>query len=150
MIPIIPQEANNWLQSPSATAALGSFPFNLTQFLPEDVQKDVLRYIYENYSWPQILERMPFEGMWDTILQMYRIKMNKIDLSIEEASQAGRAQKPDKDESNSGAQVRVADSVVFDAVERLTDIQHFVSFKDGIPVQYNIPKYFDSRSEDSF
>ena len=150
MIPIIPQEANNWLQSPSATAALGSFPFNLTQFLPEDTQKEILRYIYENYSWPQILERMPFEGMWDTILQMYRIKMNKIDLSIEEASQAGRAQKPDKDESNSGAQVRVADSVVFDAVERLTDIQHFVSFKDGIPVQYNIPKYFDSRSEDSF
>lgn len=149
MLPIIPQAANNWLQTPNAMQALGSFPANLVQYLPEDTQKQVLRYINENYAWPQVMERRPFESMWDTILQMYRIKLDKVDLSIEEASQAGRAQKADNDAASTGNAVRVADSVVFDAIERLTDIHHFVSFKEGQPIQYNIPAYYDTRGEDS-
>lgn len=150
MVPIIPQKNNNWLTQPSATAALRGFPGNLVQMVPADTQKEILRFIYDNYAWPQVLERMVFEPMWATILDMYRIKMMKVDLSIEEASQAGNKQITANDPSSSGSMVRVADSVVFDAVERLTDVHHFVSFKDGIPIQYNIPKYFDSRSEDSF
>jgi hypothetical protein len=96
------------------------------------------------------MERMPYEPMWAAILQMYRIKMEKVDLSIEEASKAGANQKADNDAASTGTQVRVADSVVYDAIERLTDIHHFVSFKEGMPVQYNIPKYYDSRGEDAF
>lgn len=149
MLPIIPQAANNWLQTPNATQALGSFPVNLVQYLNEDTQRQVLRYINENYAWPQVMERRPFEGMWETILDMYRIKLDKVDLSIEEASQAGRAQKADNDVASKGNAVRVADSVVFDAIERLTDIHHFVSFKEGQPIQYNIPPYYDIRGEDS-
>lgn len=150
MLPTMPQDANNWLQTPNATAALGSFPPNLIQSLSPETQKDVLLYISQNYAWPQVMERMQWEPMWDTILDMYRIKMDKVDLSIEEASKAGRDLKAENDASNSGTQVRVADSVVFDAVERLTDIHHFVSFKEGLPIQYSIPRYFDSRGEDSF
>jgi hypothetical protein len=150
MVPIIPQSANNWLSSPNANAALGTFPYNLVGYIGEDLQREILTFINQNYAWPQVLERMSFEPMWDTILKMYRIKMDKVDLSIEEASKAGQQQKAENDESSSGPEVRVADSVVFDAIERLTNIHHFVSFKEGIPIQYNIPKYFDSRSEDSF
>lgn len=150
MIPVIPQPANNWLTMPNAQAALGSFPANLVQYLDEATQKDILLYINQNYAWPQVLERQPFESMWDTITEMYRIRMDKVDLSIEENSKAGSDQKGENDTSSSGTKVRVADSVLFDAVERLTDIHHFVSFKEGIPIQYNIPKYFDNRGEDNF
>jgi hypothetical protein len=144
MVPIIPQSANNWLSSPNANAALGTFPYNLVGYIGEDLQREILTFINQNYAWPQVLERMSFEPMWDTILKMYRIKMDKVDLSIEEASKAGQQQKAENDESSSGPEVRVADSVVFDAIERLTNIHHFVSFKEGIPIQYNIPKYFDT------
>lgn len=150
MIPIIPQAANNWLQIPNANAAIQTFPPNLIQSLPEETQRNILTYISQSYAWPQVMERYQYEPMWDAILQMYRIKLDKIDLSIEESSKAGRDQKTENDPSNSGTQARVADSVVFDAVERLTDIHHFVSFKEGIPIQYNIPKYYDTRSEDAF
>lgn len=150
MIPVIPQAANNWLSSPNANAALGTFPYNLVDYIPENLQREILTFINQNYAWPQVLERMSFEPMWDTILKMYRIKMDKVDLSIEEASKAGQQQKSENDAASSGPEVRVADSVVFDAIERLTNIHHFVSFKEGIPIQYNIPKYFDTRSEDGF
>lgn len=150
MVPLIPQEANNWLSSPNAQAALGTFPYNLVGYMDEDRQKVITRFIYENYAWPQVLERVAFEGMWDTITTMYRQRMDKVDLSIEEASKAGRDQKSEEDSSSSGTKVRVADSVVFDAIERLTNIHHFVSFKEKIPIQYNIPKYYDTRNEDAF
>jgi hypothetical protein len=148
MLPVIPQAANNWLQSPNAQAALGAFPPNLVQYLPEDTQKAILLWISTNYAWPQVMERLPFENMWKNILEMYRIKLNIINTSIDEASPAGR--KEDEETSTLGDQVRVADSVFFDAVERLTNIHHFVSFKEGLPIQFNIPKYYDTRSEDAF
>ncbi len=93
-----------------------------------------MRFIHENYAWPQVMERQVFEPMWDTILQMYRIRMDKVDLSIEEASKAGMQQKSENDAAGTGTKVKIADSVVFDAIERLTNIHHFVSFKEGIPI----------------
>lgn len=150
MLPVIPQAANNWLQTPNARTALSKFPPNIAASIRPDVQQKVLTYISQNYAWPQVMERQQYEPMWDTILQMYRIKMDKVDLSIAEASKAGQDQNAENDVSSTGTQVRVADSVVYDAIERLTDIHHFVSFKEGLPIQYNIPKYYDSRGEDSF
>lgn len=147
MLPIIPQSANNWLMYPQAQAALGAFPPNLVQYLPEETQKRILLYVCQHYAWPQAMERSPFEQMWKNILQMYRIKLDAIHANIEQDSPAGK----DLDEETSAcSEVRVADSVFFDAVERLTNIHHFVSFKEGMPVQYNIPKYYDIRSQDAF
>lgn len=147
MLPVIPQAANNWLQTPNAQAALGSFPPNLVQALDEDTQKKIVLFVAQRYAWPQIMERVPFENIWRNVLEMYRIKLQTIETTIEEASPAGR--KMDEDASV-GDQVRVADSVFFDAVERLTNIHHFISFKEGAPVQFNIPNYYDTRSEDAF
>lgn len=148
MLPIIPQAANNWLLQPNPQMAVGAFPPNLVAYLPEDLQAKIALYICQHYAWPQVLERLPFEQMWDNILSMYRIKMDKVDLSIDESSKVGKDQKTDN--SQNANKVKVADSVVFDAVERLTDLTHFVSFKEGMPIQYNIPRYYDNRGEDSF
>jgi hypothetical protein len=148
MLPVIPQAANNWLLQPNAQAALASFPPNLVQHLPEETQKAIMFFIWQHYAWPQVMERLPFEAMWKKILDMYRIKLEDVDAPIDADSPAGRAK--DEDVSSNLPKVRVADSVVFDAIERLTSIQHFVSFKEGIPIQYNVPKYYDTRNEDAF
>lgn len=147
MLPMIPQPENNWLET-QAGLSLRSFPPNLAATLPEDTQKKILRYMLDSYIWPQIQERKPFEGMWNKMLDMYRIKLDQNDLSIEEDSPVGKAQKANV--SGNEDEIRVADSVVFDAVERLTNLTHFVSMKEGIPIQYNVPKYFDLSKEDSF
>lgn len=148
MLPVIPQSANNWLSQPNAQAALGAFPANLIGYMDEEKQKAIMTYVSTNYVWPQVMERGPFEKMWDKILEMYRIKLDKVDVNFDETTKAGKDTKDDK--ANTGKHMRVADSVVFDAVERLTGIHHFVSFKEGMPIQYNIPKYYDTRAEDSF
>lgn len=148
MLPTIPQAANNWLLQPNPQLAVGSFPANLIGYMPEGLQKKVALYICQKYAWPQVMERLPFESMWDKILEMYRIKLEKVDLSIDEPTRVGKEQKDDV--SGNADKVRVADSVVFDAVERLTNLTHFVSFKEGLPIQFNIPRYYDNRGEDSF
>lgn len=147
-LPVLPQAANDWLRQPNPSIALGSFPPNLAQTLSTDLQQKIVRWVLDHYVWPQVQERRPFELMWKKILAMYRIRMDKNDTSIEEDSPAGREMK--ESASNNNPNVRVADSVVFDAVERLTSLHHFVSFKNDLPIQYNIPKYFDTRSEDQF
>lgn len=121
------------------------FPLNLAALLPKETQRKIVQFVNTNYFWPQIQERRSFEPMWDAILQMYRVEMKKVDSNLEEATFAG------KEAANSnGDSLKVADSVFHDAVERLTDITHFVSFKDGIPIQYATPRYFDTRLETQF
>ena len=148
MLPVIPQAANNWLAQPNPNLAIGNFPPNLAAALEPELQQKIMTFIMQKYAWPQVQERYAFERMWQKILTMARIKMDQHDLSIDENSPAGLSQKERVD--NNASTTRVADSVVFDAIERLTDLHHFVSFKEGLPIQYNIPKYFDSRSEDAF
>lgn len=150
MLPIIPKIDNNWLNQPNPQLALASFPPNLVANLPEEIQKQISTYILQNYAWPQILERAPFEPMWDKILDMARIKLEKTDLSLKEDSVTGREQRGEFDASGNAKDARLADSVVYDAIERLTDLTHFVSFKEGMPVQFNVPKYYDNRGEDSY
>lgn len=143
--PIVPPQVNSWLNSPQSRNVTTQYPLNLCGVLDVPVQANILRYINERYVWPQIQERMPYETMWDAILDMYRIALRKVDVPLEEASQAGRDLK-----EKVGDRLPVADSVVHDAIERLTDITHFVSFKEGLPCQYNVPKYFDNRNADQF
>lgn len=144
MLPLIPDEVNTWLTSPQGQSSMAQFPLNLAAILDPDTQKKILRYVNENYAWPQIQERRPFEGIWDAILQMYRIELAKVDSNLHSNTKAGKDQTEVKGDS-----LKVADSVVHDAIERLTDITHFVSFKEGIPIQYNLPEYFDTRNQTS-
>lgn len=150
MLPIIPQAANNWLMQPNTQLGVGTFPPNLVELISPELQMDISTYILQNYAWPQIMERQIFEPMWDQILDMARIKMDKVNLNLREDSRAGLEAQPGVDVSSNADEVRLADSVVCDAIERLTDLTHFVSFKEGMPVQFNIPKYYDNRGEDAF
>lgn len=39
-----------------------------------------------------------------------------------------------------GGYADLADTVVYDAIDRLTGINHFISFKNRLPMQYNLPE----------
>lgn len=125
----------------SPSRAAHKFPPNLAATLPKETQKQILLWMSTNYLWPQIQERVQFEHMWDKLLQMSRIQLPSRDMLDGNADATKLAQ----DKATSGSdKARVSDSTVHDAIERLTDITHFVSFKDGLPIQYNIPKYIQS------
>lgn len=149
MLPIIPQAGNDWLKSADPSTALGMFPPNLAlHLIDDDTQKKIYQFMLQHYIWPQVMERQVFESMWLKLMDMYRIKLDKTDLSIDEATPYGKQLK--EDVSNSQKKARIADSVFYDAVERLTCVTHFISWKDGSPIQYNIPAYYDTRKETAF
>jgi hypothetical protein len=150
MLTIIPQPANDWLKNTNPLTALGSFPPNLAfHLIPDETLKKIYSFMLQHYIWPQVMERQTFEPMWQKLLEMYRIKLKKVDVNISEGTALGKELKED-DVAAHGENVRLADSVVYDAIERLTCVQHFISFKDGTPIQYNIPEYFDNRNETAF
>lgn len=118
---------------------LQSFPPNLADKIEPDVQKKMLIWLSQKYIWPQVQERMYFERMWDKMLEMARI-----DIPYDEVFSNTRHDdtyaKNTADQSNR-TNNRVSDSVVHDAIERLTDITYFVAFKEGLPCQFGIPDY---------
>lgn len=132
---IIPPAANAWLQQGVRRMAQ-KFPLNLAaeNLLPPEVQQKIFRYMQDCYIWPQLQERTTFEGLWDQLQKLAKINLDTIDLNFDLDSPAGKdAAKKNK--------AKVSDSVIFDAIDRLANINHFISFKDQFPGQFTRPKY---------
>jgi len=111
------------------------FPLNLAaeNLLPPEVQAKVFRYMQDCYIWPQLQERTAFEPLWDNLQKLARINLDAIDLNFDLDSPAGK--------DNKSKKARLSDSVIFDAIDRLSNINHFISFKDHFPSQFTRPKY---------
>lgn len=137
-IPPVPKAVMNKYADGTPSRKATQFPPNLAATLPKETQKQILMWMSANYLWPQIQERVPFEGMWDKLLQMSRIQMPAAEALDANADDTRLAQIKETSGTN---KMRVSDSVVHDAIERLTDITHFVSFKEGLPIQFNVPKF---------
>lgn len=127
-------------------------PPNIANQLDPSVQKELMKDMYDNYVFPQVLERQQYEPMWDTLLDMYRIKMkeSKLKLGPDDQEKRDRLIEIQSRAGGDGALAQVSDSLVFDAVDRLKNLNHFISWKDGAPIQYNISPSFSSSRENTF
>jgi hypothetical protein len=134
MEPFIPAAVNNWLATPQGATMMRKFPLNLAALLDPDLQRKIFQYVQTNYIWPQVCERQTFEPLWDKVLKLARINLEAIDLNFALDTRAGQ-QVVEK-----GA-VKVSDSCIFDAIDRLSNINHFISWKDGAPAIYAIPDF---------
>lgn len=138
-IPPVPPEMMNRYTNGSPARKAISFPPNVADKIPLETQKKMLIWLSQKYIWPQVQERMPFEHMWDKMLQMARIEIPSNELFSNVQQDPSKA-KQDSDQSNRD-KARVSDSVVHDAIQRLTDITYFIAFKEGLPCQFAIPDY---------
>ncbi len=140
----IPEVANNWLTNAIGMPSMKRFPLNLAaqNLIAPEVQQKIFRYIQDCYLWPQVMERQSFERLWDKLLKLARINLDDIDLNFPVDSRAG------KEQAESGrTSPKVSDSVIYDAIDRLSNINHFISFKEGLPMQYTIPEYIEDPYE---
>ncbi len=140
-IPQLPQGMMNRYADGTPSKAAASFPPNLAEKLSPEVAKKMLLWLSSNYIWPQIQERMAFEPMWQKMLEMVRVQ-----LPTEKMFGPGDdATRPKQNSVAAGRnKARVADTVVHDAVQRLTDITCFIAFKEGLPAQYVRPEYIET------
>lgn len=138
-IPEIPPAMMNRFTDGTPSRKAQQFPPNLAGQLDDATQKKILIWMCQKYIWPQVQERVPYEHMWDKMLEMARIMMPLDQLFANTRHDASRA-KNRADQSNAKSN-RVSDSVVHDAIQRLVDITYFVAFKEGLPVQFALPEY---------
>jgi len=138
-IPQIPDNLMSKFANGTPSRPAHQFPPNLAGSIDPEVQKRMMMWLMQNYVWPQVQERRAFEPMWDKMLEMARITIPYDDLFDNTRHDDSRV-KNEADQANR-ERARVSDSVVHDAIQRLTDITYFIAFKEGLPCQFGIPDY---------
>jgi hypothetical protein len=129
------------LQEVLAIAA--KIPPNIAGDFSQDQLEKIFSQMFTDYIWPQVTTRLPFEAKWDTLKEMYKAQRDK--------SQARSVQKQEETTINFAGEdpLKLADTLIFDTVDRLTRLNYFISWKDR-PVQYNMPPNLFTPLEDQF
>lgn len=99
--------------------------------------------MFEDFVWPQVTQRMPFEEKWDRLQRMYEVKRNK-DRPRQRQSKENQTIDTGKE-----ANIQLSDTIIFDTVDRLKNLNYFISWKDS-PVQFNRPRFIYTAKEDEF
>jgi len=99
--------------------------------------------MFSNMIWPQVTTRLPFENQWDELQKMYEVQKNP---ARPRQTQQPERQTQDKTQATPS---ELAETVIFDTVDRLTKLNYFIAWKDS-PVQYNRPRYTFTPMEDEF
>ena len=115
-------------------------------FLSVEQQKKFMLWMFNNYVFPQVQERQTFEAKWDQLHSMYKIEEAKKTKLTRRKTNSDRA----KDDTELEDPVTIGDTIIFDTVDRLKNLNHFISWKDGVPVQFNRPRFLTTSLEDEF
>lgn len=118
-------------------------PPNLAgQFNPTDLQT-IFRQMFSDMVWPQITARLPFEEKWNRLQKMYEVSRN------EDRKRSRQRPETTTPHPNGEDRVELADTIIFDTVDRLKNLNYFIAWKDQ-PVQYNRPRHTYTPLEDEF
>lgn len=142
MLPVIPQSLNKLLQDGTGRPSAFPFPPNIAEKFTQSQQQDIFRWMLKSYIWPQIMERQPQEARWQKLLEMSKASWKYDNLNVSEATRQARQQQARDLEgiSNPDGKCILADTVIFDAVDRLNNLNHFVSFKESLPMRFEWPQ----------
>lgn len=153
MLPVIPQGLNKLIQNSQGQPNVYPFPRNIAgdADCPKEMRQEIYRWMLSNYIWPQVMERRPFEDRWNKLFSMATATWKYDDLSISEKTRQDRKRKQDEIEglTNPSRKCDISDTVIYDAVDRLTNLNHFISFKNKLPVQFEWPEDMEMPFENS-
>lgn len=140
------------IQDPNGQISTYPFPPNIADQIPLPLRKDLLKWMLDKYIWPQVQARKEYEHRWDRLLQMARASLKYTSTLLEpntrvERARQERARRLDEIQpgnfsapENLGERLEISDTVIFDAIDRLTNLSHFISFKESLPVQFSMPE----------
>lgn len=150
MQPIHPQAnqvINKLIQGIDGTLSTFPFPDNIAGTIPQSIRQAIYRWMLKNYIWPQIQERKIYEPQWDKLLQMARaaLKISSInnpgeDTRLGERFRTQERKLDGEEPSTAQERLEISDTVIYDAIDRLTNLNHFIGFKEDLPVRYEIPQ----------
>src|SRR5271163_2572110 len=113
--PSMPKQA---IQAQSPLPSGTQFPPNLAGELQQknpELMRKMTGWLVSTYILPQIMERMPYEFLWDKLLKMYRIKYNQDALRFPKtaASDESKVKNHQIENMNGANQAQVSDSLVY-------------------------------------
>lgn len=152
MLPQIPRVTNKLIQDAQGQLSTFPFPPNLAGMLTKEQRQKIFQWVLETYAWPQIMERKPFEDIWDKMLKMAKATWSYTDMDIDEGTRLNRRRQStildsygdpiDGKAAGSNVltdRIRIADTVIYDAIDRLTNLTQFITYKEKVPVRYDMP-----------
>jgi hypothetical protein len=127
----------------SLTELTAKLPPNLAGSFSDEQLRTIFNAVFNDMVWPQVTNRLPFEQKWNRLQKMYEVKRNE--------DRPRSRQKPEVTTPNQkkDAPIQLADTIIFDTVDRLKNLNYFICWKDQ-PVQYNRPRYTYTPLEDEF
>lgn len=140
-LPNIPLAVNKHLQNAQGQSTAFPFPPNIAAMFPKETRRKIFGWMLQYYIWPQIMQRQPYESQWNRLLDQARASLKVADMRVTEGSRLSDKIKQAKLTGDSTSEnADVSDTVIFDAIDRLTNLNHFISFKEQLPVQFNLPQ----------
>lgn len=127
----------------SLTSLAASLPPNLAGVIPPEDLRKIFKQMFDDFVWPQIQARLPFEHKWNDLQKMYEVKRN-----TDSIRQSPLAENKTLDIGKEKT-TELSDTIIFDTVDRLKNLNYFICWKDS-PVQYNRPKHTFTPLEDQF
>lgn len=109
----------------------------------------IYRWMLDRYINPQMNGRRSYERIWDVLYDAYRLRLKLQDLKLHSDDKFLTTMK-EKAEATGVSEIQITDTLIFDTVDRMANLTHFIAWKDGVPVQFNPPRYMDTPLEDRF
>lgn len=144
--PFIPPSVHKYFQDNKGAFSTFPFPPNIAGAFPPEhahIEPQIWQWMFTKYVWPQIIERQPFERQWRKLLNMARATYEVVDLGLSENELLALQLKWKALESgvNANEEIELGDTLIFDAIDRLGNLAHFISFKEKLPFQFIRPPF---------
>lgn len=123
---------------------------NLADKLTNQKQVDIWQYMLSEHIEPQINSRRPYERLWDLLYNAYRMRLKITDMNVKEDEKAFIDTLRERVKKLTNDDLPLTDSLIFDTVDRLSNIAHYISWKDGKPVQFSTPEDYNNSLQDMF
>lgn len=109
-------------------------------FSQPKLQNEIWQFMLKEYIYPQLLARRPYEKLWDVLYDLYRMRLKINALTAKEDETKFIQTLLDRAATQGNQDVVITDSLIFDTVNSLSNLAHYISWKDGKPVQFGSPE----------
>lgn len=121
---------------------------NIADKLTPQKEQEIWMYMLEQYIRPQIDARRPYERMWNLLYDAYRMRLKIEQMKLKEDEKQFIQVLIDRMKAQGNHDMTITDSLIFDTVDRLSNLTHFISWKDGKPIQFGSPEDYMNPIED--
>lgn len=121
---------------------------NVADKIDDAKQSKIWVYMLDHYIRPQMDARRSYEKMWDLLYNAYRMRLKISDMKLREDEAAFVDILKQRMAASGNEDMILTDSLIFDTVDRLSNLTHYISWKEGKPVQFGTPEDFKSPLED--